>query len=93
MRKSELANELNDLIARRLRARSDYDLRCEKTAPAAPSMHDQKAQHDVIGKMHGVVACYRDINVTEAVTERRFPPPWTVEELDTPHDERSQRRP
>jgi hypothetical protein len=49
---------------------------------------DQKAQHDVIGKMHDVcphhakVACYGDFIVTEAVTDRGFPAPWSVDELE-----------
>jgi hypothetical protein len=56
------------------------DLARERTIAAAESMQTiKKAQHDVIGKMHGVVpampkvACARAINVTEQRDRRSLP--------------------
>jgi endo-1,4-beta-D-glucanase Y len=37
--------------------------------------------HDV-RPHHAKVACYGDFIVTEAVTDRRFPAPWSVDELE-----------
>jgi hypothetical protein len=37
--------------------------------------------HDVRPR-HAKVACYGDFIVTEAVTDRRFPAPWSVDELE-----------
>jgi hypothetical protein len=49
---------------------------------------DQKAQYDIIGKVHGVVPTMlssvgRWLSMWQNnVTERRFPPPWSVDELE-----------